>query len=218
MIKSPSPNHDERKLPVSILLMHYTGMKTGAAALERLCDEQAKVSAHYLVEEDGRVFQLVEESRRAWHGGVGYWRGITDINSASIGIEIVNTGHEWGYRAFPTAQMQAVTELSKGILSRHNILPRDVIGHSDIAPMRKEDPGELFDWQGLAQEGIGLVAQGKINGEARNAEALYEYGYNSDDEMEKTILAFQRHFRTNLLNGKWDGECASILASLLEQA
>ena len=192
-------------------------MKTGAAALERLCDESAKVSAHYLVEEDGRVFQLVEESKRAWHGGVGYWRGITDINSASIGIEIVNPGHEWGYREFPKEQMSAVSELCQGILSRHGILPRDVIGHSDIAPIRKEDPGELFDWSGLASQNIGLYPASSSLPSAINAEKLQEYGYAMEDA-EKTILAFQRHFRPSLLNGVWDEQCASILASLLEQA
>ncbi len=215
LIQSPSPNYDERKLPVSLLLLHYTGMKSGAEALERLTDEQAKVSAHYLVEEDGRVFQMVEESRRAWHGGVGHWRGITDINSASIGIEIVNPGHEWGYREFPEVQMQAVTELCQGVLSRNQILPCDVIGHSDIAPIRKEDPGELFDWEGLAAQGIGLYP--KASSARASANQLADYGYALEEEA-KTIIAFQRHFRPSALTGEWDEQCAEILASLLEQA
>ena len=215
IIKTPSPNFDERALPVSILLLHYTGMKTGQAALERLTDKAAKVSAHYLVEEDGRVFQMVEENKRAWHGGLGYWRGVTDINSASVGIEIVNKGHEWGYEEFPAVQMEAVTHLCHGILSRHKILPRDVIGHSDIAPIRKEDPGELFDWQGLAAQGIGLWHQ-PIEARAEFSQ-LADYGYAIEDEA-KTITAFQRHFRPRNLDGRWDDECAQILASLLEQA
>ncbi len=161
----PSPNFDDRTLPVSLLLLHYTGMQTGEAALKHLTNAESKVSAHYLVEEDGRIFQLVEESKRAWHGGVGYWRGITDVNSASIGIEVVNKGHEWGYEEFPQAQMSAVTELCQTILSRHNILPRDVIGHSDIAPMRKEDPGELFNgkhWQSrVSVYGINQLMRGQ---------------------------------------------------------
>ena len=234
-IQSPSPNHDERKLPVSLLLLHYTGMKTGAEALERLTVVESKVSAHYLVEEEGRVFQMVDESRRAWHGGVGYWRGITDINSASIGIEVVNPGHEWGYRAFPKAQMEAVTQLCQRILSRHQILPRDVIGHSDIAPIRKEDPGELFDWRGLAAQGVGLYPSLRgVEGDAaiQNVASttglpryarndvmgqLQEYGY-SIENLEKTITAFQRHFRPALLSGEWDEQCAEILASLLKSA
>lgn len=155
-IPQPSPNSNERTLPVSLLVMHYTGMPSGEAALARLCDPASKVSAHYLAEEDGRVFQLVEESRRAWHAGKGYWRGIEDINSASIGIEIVNPGHEFGYRVFPEVQMQAVLELAQGILARHAIPARNVVGHSDTAPARKEDPGELFNWQWLAENGVGL--------------------------------------------------------------
>ena len=215
MKQSPSPNFDERDLPVSLLLLHYTGMQTGAAALERLTSAEAKVSAHYLVEEDGRIFQMVEESKRAWHGGVGFWRGISNINSASIGIEIVNKGHEWGYEPFPQAQMAAVTALCQAILTRHNILPCDVIGHSDIAPIRKEDPGELFDWKGLAAQGIGLWPQ--PTQQRATISQLADYGYALEDET-KTIIAFQRHFRPGNLSGQWDDECAQILASLLEQA
>jgi len=229
VIAQPSPNFDERTQPVSLLLLHYTGMPSGQEALDRLTDATSKVSAHYLVEEDGRVFQLVDESKRAWHGGVGYWRGITDINSASIGIEIVNPGHEFGYRAFPQAQMQAVAELCQDILSRHTIAPRDVIGHSDVAPARKEDPGELFDWPWLAAQGVGLYPNGHSSHAALDAastrkdpvsstgcEKLVEYGYSLEDE-KKTITAFQRHFRPAALTGEWDEECAAILASLLEK-
>ncbi len=154
--QSPSPNFDERGgVPVSILVMHYTGMKSGAEALARMCDDEAKVSAHYMIEEDGRIFQLVDESKRAWHAGVSSWDGITDVNAHSIGIELVNPGHEWGYRAFPEAQMLSLIALSKDILERHPIPPKNVVGHEHVAPERKQDPGELFDWEWLKREGVG---------------------------------------------------------------
>jgi N-acetylmuramoyl-L-alanine amidase len=215
IINAPSPNFDERTLPISMLILHYTGMQSGEAALERLCDPAAKVSAHYLVEEDGRIFSLVAEEKRAWHGGLGFWRGITDINSGSIGIEIVNPGHEWGYREFPEAQMQAVLALCKDILTRHTIPARNVIGHSDIAPIRKEDPGELFDWKWLAENEVGLWPSIKGTEEAE-MKRLEEYGYSLENT-EKTILAFQRHFRPKKLTGEWDTECGQILADLLER-
>ena len=146
VVQRPSPNFNER-VGVDgpdILLMHYTGMQSCEAAVQRLTDPAARVSSHYTIDEDGTVYVHVDESLRAWHAGVSHWRGETDINSRSIGIEIVNPGHEFGYRAFPHVQIDAVIELSKGILSRHRIPPRNVIAHSDIAPGRKEDPGELF--------------------------------------------------------------------------
>ena len=153
----PSPNYDSRGgASVDMLVLHYTGMPTAEDAIVRLCDTNARVSAHYVVDEDGLVFQLVEEQYRAWHAGVSGWRGNTNINARSIGIEIVNPGHEFGYRPFPAVQMQAVTALCKAVLGRHSIPARNVVGHSDIAPERKEDPGELFDWVRLAREGIGL--------------------------------------------------------------
>lgn len=157
IIQQPSPNFDERgDAPIDMLVMHYTGMQTGEAALARLCEAAAKVSAHYLIEEDGRIFQMVDESKRAWHAGVSYWRGHTDINARSIGIELVNPGHEWGYRPFPQAQMESLVWLSKGILARHPIPPENVVGHEHVAPSRKQDPGELFDWEFLGKHGIGL--------------------------------------------------------------
>jgi N-acetylmuramoyl-L-alanine amidase len=153
---SPSPNWNERKLPVSLVVLHYTGMETAQAALARMCDPAAEVSAHYMIEEDGTVHRLVAEEHRAWHAGRSYWRGITDINSASIGIELVNPGHEHGYRPFPEAQMEALIPLLAGIMARHNIDPAGVLGHSDVAPARKEDPGELFEWEVLARYGLAL--------------------------------------------------------------
>lgn len=158
LIQRPSPNFDGRDgQPVDMLVMHYTGMKTAQEALDRLCDPTAKVSAHYVVDEDGSIYRLVDEENRAWHAGASSWRGHSNINQRSIGIEIVNPGHEFGYRPFPKAQMETVAALSKNILSRHDIPARNVVGHSDIAPERKEDPGELFDWGILAYNGIGII-------------------------------------------------------------
>src|SRR4051812_42351812 len=157
-VAAPSPNFDARGpgTPVDILLLHYTGMQSGAAAVQRLCDPDAKVSAHYTVDEDGTVYAHVPEAKRAWHAGVSYWAGARDINARSIGIEIVNPGHEFGYRSFPDAQIEAVMSLSLDILSRHAVPPERVLGHSDVAPARKIDPGELFPWRALALAGIGL--------------------------------------------------------------
>jgi N-acetylmuramoyl-L-alanine amidase len=222
---------------IDTLVLHYTGMRSGAEAIARLCDPEARVSAHYVVEEDGRVFALVPEEMRAWHAGISHWRGRDGLNDTSIGIEIVNPGHEFGYRPFPAAQMDAVAGLCREILARHPIPARNVIGHSDIAPDRKEDPGELFDWAWLAAQGIGLWAE--EGGEAAAAplslgdtgEAvahlqrdLAQYGYGLalsgrfDVATEQVVVAFQRHFRPALFNGIWDGECAARLASLRRQA
>src|SRR5579864_6043616 len=159
LIQRPSPNHDARNVPVDLLVLHYTGMKSANEALERLCDPAAKVSAHYTVDEDGTVYHHVPEARRAWHAGVSSWAGATDINACSIGIELVNPGHEFGYRDFPDAQIEALITLCHGILLRHPISSARVLGHSDVAPARKEDPGELFPWARLAKAGIGLWPQ-----------------------------------------------------------
>jgi len=158
IFQTPSPNFDDRTLPISLLILHYTGMETGEIALERMTDAEAKVSAHYMVEEDGRIFQLVDEKKRAWHAGVSEWQGETNINSNSIGIEIVNGGHDHlnadgSLPDFPDVQINAVIALSKDIIKRHGNLT--VLGHSDIAPARKIDPGENFPWQGLAAAGLG---------------------------------------------------------------
>ena len=155
-IDTPSPNFDARALPVSMVVLHYTGMIDGASAIARLADPEAKVSAHYVVAEDGQVVRMVDEAHRAWHAGRSWWRGTSDINSASIGIEIVNPGHEFGYRPFPEAQIDAVIELLAGIMERHSITRGNVVGHSDVAPARKEDPGELFPWYRLARLRLAL--------------------------------------------------------------
>ncbi len=195
-----------------MLVMHYTGMKSGEEALERLCAPESQVSSHYLVEEDGRVFQLVHEDKRAWHAGVGSWRGETDINSASIGIEIVNPGHEFGYKAFPEAQMRAVILLAKAILERHAIDPFNVIGHSDLAPERKSDPGERFDWQRLAENGVGVWPESAIDAsvtEEQYYHALTDIGYEGDSSKEALTRAFQRHWRQNSVTGIADAETRS---------
>ena len=194
----PSPNFNDRRDGdhITMLVLHYTGMQSGAAALERLCDPEAAVSAHYLVEEDGRIFQLVAEDKRAWHAGAGFWRGERDINSRSIGIEIVNPGHEFGYRPFPDPQMQAVEALSAAIVTRYKIDPINVIGHSDLAPVRKMDPGELFDWQRLAAIGVGLWCEAGSQvtpAEDQFLEDLKTIGYDLED-ISATITAFQRHW------------------------
>ncbi|MEM9178383.1 MAG: N-acetylmuramoyl-L-alanine amidase [Pseudomonadota bacterium] len=156
----PSPNFNDRKHPVDMLVFHYTGMETGQQALDRMCDPLAEVSAHYMIWEDGRVVQLVGEDKRAWHAGVSSWQGDQDLNSRSIGIEIVNGGHDWPLAGnvlppYPTAQIDALIELSTGILERWDIPFNRIVGHSDIAPARKDDPGEHFPWDRLARAGVG---------------------------------------------------------------
>lgn len=234
-----SPNYNSRQgRAVSMIVLHYTGMQDVEAAIERLCDEAAQVSAHYVVEESGLVHQLVDEEENAWHAGVSFWRGRQGVNPHSVGIEFVNPGHEWGYRPFPAAQMEAAAELCAGILSRHAIRPWDVVGHSDVAPMRKDDPGEYFDWAMLARRGVGLwphthpesnpsgplLHPGEAGERVAHLQSdLALYGYDLpvtgrfDEITRKTVLAFQRHFRPSALDGIWDGKCAGLLASLNTQ-
>lgn len=215
-IERPSPNHDARgQAPIDMLILHYTGMPTAEGALERLCDPAAKVSAHYTIDEAGTVYAHVAEARRAWHAGVSHWAGAGDINARSIGIELVNPGHEFGYRPFPEAQVAALTTLCHGILLRHPIPSWRVLGHSDVAPTRKQDPGEFFPWERLARAGIGLwPRRGASN---LGAEALARFGYDPDAPLDAVVTAFQRHFRPLTVNGAWDGECAELLHGLLEK-
>ncbi|WP_343562268.1 N-acetylmuramoyl-L-alanine amidase [Kiloniella sp. b19] len=222
-----SPNHGPRPEDclIDMLILHYTGMQSAEEALERLCDPDAQVSAHYLVCEDGQILQLVPDDRRAWHAGVAAWDGQNDINSCSIGVEIVNPGHEWGYRPFTTIQMQAVEVLCRSILSRHPIPPHRVLGHSDVAPKRKQDPGELFDWARLASAGIGLWPSEQhrtgaplvaTDGDIR--QAFGEIGYSLQPEQDlvsdgnsAVITAFQRHFQPHSLTGQTDRQTLDTL-------
>ncbi len=211
----PSPNHDERPagLPVDTLILHYTGMRSGSEAIARLREPSSRVSCHYLVEEDGAVFRLVEEGRRAWHAGVSHWRGHTLLNGRSIGVEIVNPGHEWGYRPFPALQMGAVAELCRGILARHPIPARNVVAHSDVAPDRKDDPGELFDWQSLAAEGVGLWPEDRPP-EGHPLALLGAVGYRTDLPLPVLLRAFQRHWRPERVDGAADAATLGRLAGL----
>jgi N-acetylmuramoyl-L-alanine amidase len=227
-----SPNQDDRPdgVPIDTLILHYTGMQSAGAAVERLRDPLARVSSHYVVDEDGAVLRLVPEARRAYHAGVSYWRGNTELNGRSIGIEIVNPGHEWGYRDFPLLQMAAVCDLCLSILSRHSIPAHNIVAHSDVAPDRKEDPGEKFDWEGLARNGVGIWPEGVpdrgITGVVRDAAtlrgvraALADIGYRVaregalDPALSTVLRAFQRHWRPEAVTGQADnGTLARLLA------
>lgn len=198
----PSPNFNERRLPVDMIVLHYTGMQTFDEALRRLTDPSAQVGAHYAVSKSGDVFRLVDEEKRAWHAGVSYWRGITDTNSRSIGIEIENAGHEYGYAPFPETQMESVVELCRDIIKRRPIIPAvNIVGHSDVAPTRKTDPGELFPWRFLAENGIGLWTDGFAPSEKTAREMLAGIGYDATDE-SAAYKAFARRFFPADLTGK----------------
>ncbi|NYD90761.1 N-acetylmuramoyl-L-alanine amidase [Sphingomonas melonis] len=219
ILDTPSPNFDERSLPISMIVLHYTGMQDGPSALARLRDPEAKVSAHYLVEEDGTVCRLVPEEMRAWHAGRSHWRGITDVNSASVGIEIVNPGHEWGYRPFTEEQIDALIPLVAAIKERHAITRGNIVGHSDIAPARKRDPGELFPWSRLARLRLALPRPTRNLMDPMWPQggfllALERFGYDVADPMA-AIMAFQRRYRPELIDGEIDAECRMILLALL---
>ncbi|HEX8666926.1 MAG TPA: N-acetylmuramoyl-L-alanine amidase [Allosphingosinicella sp.] len=219
IIDAPSPNFDDRALLVSMVVLHYTGMKDAASAIARLRDPEAKVSCHYLVSEDGQVLRMVDEEKRAWHAGRSWWRGIQDVNSASIGIEIVNPGHEFGYRPFPREQMEALIVVLADIVRRRGIRPVNVVGHSDIAPARKVDPGELFDWGWLARLGLAAPRPAKNLIDPHWTDggfllALERFGYEVKDA-PAAVTAFQRRFRAEHVDGIIDGECRAILLGLL---
>jgi N-acetylmuramoyl-L-alanine amidase len=235
-----SPNFNDRKLPISILVLHYTGMESGAAARDRLCDPAAEVSAHWLVHEDGTIESLVSEEKRAWHAGVGSWNGITDVNSASIGIEIVNGGHnvlleDGSLPPYPDAQILAVIKLAKEIIVRHDIKPNNVVGHSDIAPDRKEDPGEHFPWAGLSAAGVGYWPGESSNdmrvlfepsdrdrGISIIQRGLADLGYGAsvtgtlDEPTQAIIRAIQRRYRPSKIDGTIDMSFMEILKRLSE--
>lgn len=240
-IDHPSPNHDARSQDqaVDLVILHYTGMETGAAALHRLCDPAAKVSAHYLIEEDGRIFRLVDESRRAWHAGVSCWRGARDINARSIGIELVNPGHEWGPRPYPLTQIDALIALLDDLRRRHDLPAHHIVGHSDVAPQRKDDPGEWFPWDRLARNGLGLwpavdftvsshahaLMPGMAGPGVSDLQiALHVIGYDIegtglyDEYCMAVVRAFQRHFRPRLVDGLADAETLSLVFHLAQQS
>jgi N-acetylmuramoyl-L-alanine amidase len=234
----PSPNHGERKgdRRPDMIVLHYTGMSDADAALELLKARGSEVSAHYFVFEDGRIIQMVQESRRAWHAGKSLWAGESDINSCSIGIEIANPGHDHGYPNFPKRQIAAVTALCRSIQTRNTIPPVRVVAHSDVAPARKQDPGEKFPWRTLYESGVGHwvkpaaimdFGQTLRSGDRGNAVAVlqkslsdYGYGIEASGEYDavtrEVVVAFQRHFRPERIDGVADPSTRSTLQELLD--
>ncbi len=220
LIDTPSPNFDDRSRAVDMIVLHYTGMPTGAEALARLRDPAAKVSAHYFIEENGDVYRLVDETKRAWHAGRASWKGEGEINARSIGVEIVNPGHEFGYRDFPAAQIDAVIELLKDIRIRHDISAARTLAHSDVAPRRKEDPGEKFPWLRLALEGLALAP---FDGDLKQGEGvtydealstLQAIGYDAPrGDHVAGLLAFQRRFCPASLGQGFDPRTKAALAA-----
>lgn len=223
---APSPNFDDRKHPVSLLVLHYTGMESGDAALARMRDPEAKVSAHYMVREDGRIVRLVAENGRAWHAGVSKWQGLDDLNSRSVGIEIVNGGHDYPAPGgqlppYPDVQVAAVIALSRQIMAHYAIPPKGLVGHSDIAPSRKIDPGEHFPWQRLAEAGLGLWPQPDTGaacvwsgGDASCLNAhLAAIGYDITD-VPAALRAFQRRWMPASITGMADADTLRRLAQI----
>jgi N-acetylmuramoyl-L-alanine amidase len=230
MTSSASPNFNDRDpaVPLRYIVLHYTGMESGNAALQRLCDPTAEVSAHYLLQENGTVISLVDEGKRAWHAGKSWWRGITDLNSSSIGIELVNPGHQYGYLPFPAAQITSLVGLLRDIIQRHGLEPRHcLLAHSDIAPERKEDPGEMFPWRKLAEQGLGLwpddtAYDGTALSDLAIQETLRQIGYNCplsgdyDRATRACLLAFQRRFHPENLTGTPEAETLRRLLAVSE--
>jgi len=240
MIEHPSPNYNDRPAGclVDTIVIHYTGMQTAAEALARLCDRDAQVSAHYLIDLEGQVYSLVAEEKRAWHAGVSHWQGVDNLNHSSIGIELVNKGHEFGYHEFPARQISSLIQLLKAIHSRHPVIPGKVVGHSDIAPERKQDPGERFPWQRLFDQGFGLLPVktatvkdtgpvlkvGDSGPQVAAAQAqLAAVGYAVrqsglyDQNTEMCVRAFQRHWRQENISGDLDCETLIRLDNIKQQ-
>src|SRR3954467_10898625 len=232
----PSANYGERAggREPDMIVLHYTGMPDVEGALTRLCTPGTDVSAHYVVLEDGRIVQCVPEAKRAWPAGASFWAGEADVNSCSIGVEIVNRGHDWGYPEFPRRQIAAVIALCRGIMLRRNIPPHRVLGHSDVAPARKQDPGEKFPWHSLANSGVGhwvypapivpgeVLKSGASGDDVRDLQqALRRYGYGIeasakyDAATTEVVTAFQRHFRPAKVDGIADRSTLQTLRALL---
>lgn len=221
----PSPNFEERRPPsqkIAYVILHYTGMCSRDEALAKLCDPAAEVSAHYLIDEGGAVFQMVDERYRAWHAGQSLWRGASDLNSASIGIELANPGHEFGYIPFPGAQIESLVELLRDIIMRHDLNPATaLLGHSDIAPTRKQDPGELFPWQQLAREGLGIWPEPLPEDfapahEGEVQKLLQQIGYDTVSP-KLALTAFQRRFQQHYMTGEINAETLAIMRAVARQ-
>ncbi len=220
----PSPNFNERNSPLDAIIIHYTDMLSADETLKWLCNPASKVSAHYLIDEDGQIYQLVDEGKRAWHSGESCWQGRNDTNSYSIGIELANPGHTFGHLPFPEAQIDALVSLCEGIMSRWGIPPSRILGHSDVAPRRKQDPGHLFPWERLAQAGMGLWPD--TDGSPRRdfvpprnddsfvIEALEKIGYETTSPVD-ALIAFQRHFQPHKIDGIADLETVALIQGLL---
>jgi N-acetylmuramoyl-L-alanine amidase len=218
--EQPSPNWDARDERISMVVLHYTDMPSAEAAIARLCDPAAKVSAHYVITEEGEVVRLVDEANRAWHAGRSFWRGKSNVNGCSIGIELQNPGHTCGYRPFAEAQIEALVPLLHRIVKNYDIPRANVVGHSDIAPQRKLDPGELFPWERLAKYRLALPRPKKIEvGDPFDNDgafylALERFGYDISDG-KKAVEAFQRRWRPEKIDGRIDGQIRVILFQLL---
>ena len=216
ILKAPSPHFNERILPIDSIIIHYTDMPTAKEALAWLANPLSNVSSHYLIDEGGQVYQLVEEDKRAWHAGKSYWQGCTDLNSCSIGIELANPGHSHGYQPFPEAQIEAFLRLCKSIRTRWDIPPPRILGHSDVAPQRKQDPGHLFPWKALAKEGLGLCPAGEKKYEGQGLiKMLSQIGYETVSPTH-TLMAFQHHFQPHKVDGIVDQETIFLLQGLLK--
>ncbi len=232
IVRRPSPNFDVRAGPIDMIVLHYTGMRNCQTALDRLCEPAAKVSAHYLIDEDGTLYVLVDEAHRAWHAGVASWHGNADINGCSVGIELVNPGHDLGYRGFPDVQMSRLEILCAEVMHRHDISAARVLGHSDVAPARKQDPGELFDWHRLAAKGLALwpdpgaadlttLRAGNEDDDVLALQTLLGavgYGLAPDGvfgaETEAVVTAFQRRYRPSRVDGVADPETRAMVNGL----
>ena len=215
-IRNPSPHFNERQSPIDMLVIHYTDKPSVKAAMAWLMHPDSRVSAHHLIDEEGLVYQLVDEEKRAWHAGESFWQGITDINSCSIGIELSNPGHNHGYLPFPEAQIEALLTLSQDIRTRWTIPATRILAHSDVAPQRKQDPGHLFPWEQLAGEGLGLWPSPLVSENPLDLmEGLAQVGYDIRSPLHAT-LAFQRHFQPHKVDGIPDQETFSLLQGLLK--
>lgn len=215
ILKVSSPHFNERTLLLNSILIHYTDMPNAEETLAWLCHPQSQLSAHYLVDEEGKIFHLVPEEKRAWHAGESYWQGCTDLNSCSIGIELTNSGHSHGYQPFPETQIEALMRLCQDLRARWDIPSSRILGHSDVAPRRKQDPGHLFPWETLAREGLGLWPSANTPHKKSNVrEALENIGYETMS-LSHTLLAFQRHFQPHKVDGVADEETHRLLMGLM---